>query len=119
MGVVLTKHLTHHTSALSVGPITGQPELVHGIQNPPVHRLESISSVGQRTPNDHAHRVLQIGARHFVAQICLDDPFVGFAGTAAAGSHWIRHTRPICLNSSYRENEQRKRQLLLRLQNGT
>jgi hypothetical protein len=84
-----------------------------------MHRLETISGVRQRTPNNYAHRVFQIGARHLVAQICLNDPIVGFAGIAAAGPHWIRHTRPICLISSYRETEEGNVSFLMRLQNGT
>ena len=67
MGVVLTQHFTHHTGAFAVRPVAGEPQLIHGIKDAPMHRLEAIAGVGQSPPDDHAHRVLQIGARHLIA----------------------------------------------------
>ena len=54
--------------------------------------LEAIAGIGQGPTHDHTHRILQIGARHFIAQIRLNDPIVGTARTAADRPHRIRHT---------------------------
>ena len=87
MRVVLTEHLTHHTGAFAVRPIACQPQLIHRVEDAAMHRLQAIAGIRQRPTHDHAHRVFQIGTRHLVAQIRLDDSIVGFAGTAAAGPH--------------------------------
>ena len=86
VGVVLAQHFTNDPGAFSVGPIAGQAQLVHRIQDAAMHRFEAIAGIGQGPAHDHAHRILQVGARHFDAQVGLDDPPVGFAGTG-----WIRH----------------------------
>ena len=43
---------------VSTVPVVGQ--FVHRVQNPPVHRLQTVAHVRQRTPDDHAHRVIQV-----------------------------------------------------------
>ena len=87
VGVVLTQHFPHDPGAFAVGPIAGQAQLVHRIQDAAMHRFEAIAGIGQGPAHDHAHRILQVGARHFVAKVGLDDPPVGCAGTG-----WIRHS---------------------------
>ena len=94
MGVVLTEHLTDHTRALSVRPIAGETELVHRVKDAAMHGLQTVPRIGQSPPDNHAHRVLQVGARHLVAEIRLNDPIVGLSRTAVTRPHWIRHTRP-------------------------
>lgn len=89
VGVVLTEHLPHHTGTFPVGPVAREAELVHRVEDAPVHRLEAVAGIGQGPAHDHAHRILQVGARHLIAQVGLDDPSVGFTG-----SGWIRHARP-------------------------
>ena len=92
MGVIFAEHFAHHTGALAVRPIASEAQLVHRVQDPAMHRLEAVAGIGQGPTHDHAHRVLQIGARHLVAQVRLNDPIVGIAGTAAYRPHRIRHT---------------------------
>ena len=92
VGVIFAEHFAHHTGALAVRPVAGEAQLVHRVENPAMHRLEAVAGIGQGPTHDHTHRVLQIGARHLVAQVRLNDPIVGIAGTAAARPHRIRHT---------------------------
>src|SRR5256885_4024313 len=40
--------------------------LVHGEQHAPMHRLETISRIGQRPAHDHAHCVIEIAATHLL-----------------------------------------------------
>ena len=57
-----------------------------------MHRLEAVAGIGQGPTHDHTHRVLQIGARHLVAQVRLNDPIVGTAGTAAARADYEKES---------------------------
>src|SRR4030095_10197638 len=45
------------------------PRLVHRVEHAPVHGLEPVSDVGQRPPDDHAHRVIQVGLPHLVFNV--------------------------------------------------
>ena len=49
-----------------------------------MHRLQAVAHVGQRAADDHAHRVIEVGALHLVGD--RDGPDVGwlFAAGAAA-----------------------------------
>ena len=97
VGVVFAQHFAHHTGAFAVGAIAGESQLVHRIKDAAMHRFEAVAGIGQRPAHDHAHRILQIGARHLIAQICLDDPGVGIVAGFAwiLRSGWIRHALPI------------------------
>jgi hypothetical protein len=39
---------------------------VHGKQNATVHRLQTVPRIGQGTPHDHTHRVVEVAAPHFL-----------------------------------------------------
>ena len=95
VGVVLTKYLTDHTGAFPVGPVAGETQLIHGVKDAPVHRLEAIAGIGQGPTHDHAHRILQIGARHLVAQIGQNDSRItvatGLPRNISTGSAGVRH----------------------------
>ena len=43
--VVLAQHVAHHRRRLLVGPPGHQPELVHRVQDPSVHRLQAVPHV--------------------------------------------------------------------------
>ncbi len=49
-----------------VALVGGEFELVHRVENAPMHRLQPVAHVGQRAADDHAHRVIEIAALHFV-----------------------------------------------------
>jgi len=54
----LAEDIADHARALYVRPI---PRIVHqvlGIEDAPVHRLESVARVGQSARHDHAHGVV-------------------------------------------------------------
>ncbi len=69
VGVVFTQHLTDHPGALLVRAGVDQPQLAHGIENAPVHRLEAVAHVGQRPRHDDAHGIVQVGAFHLLFDI--------------------------------------------------
>ena len=81
VGVVLTQHLTHHPGAFPIGPIAGKTQLVHRVEDAAMHGFEAIAGIGEGPSHNHAHRILQVGARHLVAEVGLNDPFVGTTGS--------------------------------------
>ena len=56
-------------AVLLVGRVAG---LVHRVEHAPVHRLEAVAHVGQRAPDDDAHRVVQVGLAHLVFDVDRD-----------------------------------------------
>jgi hypothetical protein len=68
--MVLPQHLADDTGGFAVGAIGQQPQLVHCIENPPLHGLESIAHVRQRPRHDDGHGVIEKG----IADLVLDEP---------------------------------------------
>ena len=64
--VVLAEHVADDPRALDVGPVPDVVRLVHREQDAAVHRLQPVAHVGQRPPDDHAHRVIEVGAAHLL-----------------------------------------------------
>ena len=56
--MISTQHVTNDGRALLVRATRQQAVFVHGMQHAAVHRLESVSDVGQRAGNNHAHRII-------------------------------------------------------------
>ena len=69
MRVVTAHYVADHSCAL--GEVTVRPisTVVHRVQNPAVHRLESVAHVGQRARHDDGHRVVQVRPLHLSLQI--------------------------------------------------
>ena len=67
--VVLAHHLTDDAGALVPAPVRPVAAVVHAVEDPPVHRLEPVADVRQRPPDDHAHRVVEIGLLDLVLQV--------------------------------------------------
>jgi hypothetical protein len=64
--MVFTDDIADDTGGLLVGPIPVVVEFVHGKQHSPVDRLESVTHIRQGPTDDHAHRVIEVGAPHFL-----------------------------------------------------
>ena len=64
--MVLAHRLADRARRLVVGPVGREVELVHRVEDAPVDRLEAVANVGQGAAHDHAHRVIEIAAFHFV-----------------------------------------------------
>ena len=69
------KHVPHHRRRLLVRPPGHEPEIVHRVQHPPVHRLEPVAHVGERARHDHAHRVVDERFLDLLVDETGDDPF--------------------------------------------
>ena len=68
MGVVLTEDIPDNASALPVRPVWGQPQFLHGIENPSLNRFQAIAGIGQGPAHDHTHGVFEVGALHLLMQ---------------------------------------------------
>ncbi len=64
--MVLTDDVSDDARRLLVGAIPVVRKLVHRVQNAPMHRLETIAHVGQRAPDDYAHRVVEVRPPHLL-----------------------------------------------------
>ena len=64
--VVLTDHVADDARRLLVGAVPVVRHLVHGVEHASMHRFEAVAHVRQRTPHDHAHRVIEIRAAHLL-----------------------------------------------------
>ena len=51
------------------GLVGGVPLLVHAVEDAAVHGLEAVADVGQRAPDDDAHRVVEIRLAHLVFDV--------------------------------------------------
>ena len=84
VGMVFAHHVADDAGALAGGLVGRQAHLLHGVQNAAMHRLESVADVGQRAPDDHRHRIVEIRLLHLLFDI--DGLNVERAGNAGAVS---------------------------------
>ena len=73
MRVKLTHHLADHTGRLHVRTIRIEVHLTHLVDDAALHRLQTVSGVGQRAGIDHRIRVFEEGLAHLLVQRCFDD----------------------------------------------
>jgi len=69
MRVVFADDISHHTGRFLISLVPVIAELAHGVEDPSVHRLQSVAHIGQGTPHDHAHGIVHIGLAHFVFDV--------------------------------------------------
>ena len=67
--MILTQNVADDTRALTIRLIRRDAQLVHGIENAAVNRLEAVAHIGQRAGNDDRHRVGDEGRLHLVFQV--------------------------------------------------
>ena len=86
VGVVLADDVADHAGGLLVRPVPVGAELVHRVENAPVHRLQAVPHVRQGTPHDDAHRVIEVG----LPELLLDVYVADFLGKFSHGSRTRR-----------------------------
>jgi hypothetical protein len=80
--VVAGHDLTDGVRGLAVRPVGPHPRLVHRPQDPAVDRLQAVSDLRQRAPDDDRHRVVEVGALDLLLELHGLDP---------AGEQVLRH----------------------------
>ena len=78
--VILAEHIAHHRRRFLVGPAGHEAQLVHRVENPAVHRLESVAHIGQRARHDDAHRVVDERLLHLLFDEPRQNPFARIRG---------------------------------------
>ena len=98
VGVVVTHRLGNGACGFYVAAVGAEARVVHRVQHAAVHRLESVTHLGQCTPDDDAHRVIDVAALHFLLDVDRIDPVsaLGVGGRTRRGSYRrfgdVRHT---------------------------
>ena len=64
--MVFTDHVTNDTRRFFIGFVPVVAQFVHRVQNPSMHRFQTIARVRQGPTDDHAHRVIEVGTAHLV-----------------------------------------------------
>ena len=64
--MVFADDVADHAGGFAIGLVPVVAVLVHRIEDAPVHRLQPVARVGQRARDDHAHRIVEIGALQLV-----------------------------------------------------
>ncbi len=73
VGMVLAQDLADDAGALFVGLVGPQAQVVHGVQDAAVDRLEAVAHVGQGAGDDDAHGVVEVGALHLLVDVDLSN----------------------------------------------
>ncbi len=84
MRMVLTDHVTDHAGRLLVRFVPGIAQFVHREQYAAMDRLQAVANIGERTPHDDAHRVVEIALAHLVFDVDADDFFGEFCHQSAS-----------------------------------
>jgi hypothetical protein len=71
--VELTHDLTDDTGALREALVWTVAAVVHRVDHPTVHGLETVAHVGQCAPDDDAHRVVEVRPLHLQLKVDLVD----------------------------------------------
>ena len=74
MGVILTDDVTDHARRFLVGAAVRVGQVVHRKEDAAMDRLEAITCIRQGPANNNAHRVINIGGTHLLADIDVFDP---------------------------------------------
>ena len=64
--MILADHVADGARGFVVGTVGGEIVLAHRIEDAAVHGFQPVANVGQGAAHDHAHRVIEIAALHFV-----------------------------------------------------
>ena len=73
VGVIFTHRIADDTGALSERPVGPDSKLVHIVESSSLHGLKSVPDIRQRSRNDDAHRVVDVGFLHQFRVLCLED----------------------------------------------
>ena len=61
MGMIFTDDIANYPRRLHIGAVIENPEFTHGEQSPAMDRLESVTDIRQRPPDNDAHGIVAIG----------------------------------------------------------
>ena len=91
MGMVPAQHVAHAGSGLFKGLVRGQIVLVHGVQNTPVHRLQTVPHIRQGAAHNDAHSVFDVGFLHFRHQRGFNNMLIRIANLLGIVLRFFTH----------------------------
>ena len=62
MRMEFADHIAHRTRRFFVLGAGGEPEFAHRVHDAPLHGLQTVAEVRQRTVEDHVHRIVEVRA---------------------------------------------------------
>ena len=68
VGMVFTEDIPDDAGAFAVWPVWGEPQFLHRVEDPALHRFQAVAGIGQGPSHDHAHGVFEVGALHLLMQ---------------------------------------------------
>ncbi len=71
--VILAHHVAHDPGALLEAGRRVQAQLMHGVDQPPVHRLQPVPYVGQGARHDGRERIRQVAFRQRILELSVVD----------------------------------------------
>ena len=69
VGVIFTHRITDDTGTLSVRLVRAVIQLDHGIENPALYRLQTVSYIRKRTGRNNAHGIIYVRIFHLFFEI--------------------------------------------------
>ena len=67
--MIFTQNVTDDTGGFTERTVIVITVFVHRIDDPAMHRLQTVTDVRQRTGNDNAHRIVEIRTAHFLGNV--------------------------------------------------
>ena len=76
VGMIPAQHVAHAGGGLLKGLVRGQIVLIHGVEDPPVDRLQTVPDVGQGPAHNDAHGIFDIAGLHLLDQFRFGDDLI-------------------------------------------
>jgi hypothetical protein len=74
MGMIFSDHLSHYSGRLDMARSLFGANGIHGIDDPPVYRLETVSHIWKGSGNNCGKGVGKIAGFNFLMKNCLGNP---------------------------------------------
>jgi hypothetical protein len=71
--VEVSHHLADNFRRFTIGLVMQQAHRVQAVEDAAVDGLEAVAHIGQRAPDDHAHRVGDVGVLDLLSDFPWDD----------------------------------------------
>ena len=73
--MIFTHGISYDTGTFTVRAVVTDAQLIHIVKGPALYRLQSVTYIRQRSGNDNAHGVIDIGFLHNIRIFSSDDLF--------------------------------------------
>jgi hypothetical protein len=93
MRMELAHHVTHHTGAFLEPRRRIEPQLLHGVDQPTMHRLQPITHIRQAARHDGGQRIGEIALGQGVAEVGVLDVFHGRGSNRGGGCRKRREAK--------------------------